>query len=143
MTEDEKRHFRTISNISKNAGVSLDEAQLFLTGRQSELSPETRKKFLAASLDPETQAIMQELRDIKAKVESLALVSPFMPSKKSTAAKRTKDKGSIALDAFVRKHSTKPNKELLGLVKKKFPDMDVTLNSIKMRKTRLRNKSEG
>lgn len=143
MNQDEMQYLRTISSISKITGVSLKEAQLLLSGKLSDLSPEGQKKIKAVSLDPKDQVIFQELKDIQAKLELLASVSSPVPPKKLPPTKRTKDKNSTALDAYIMKHATKPNKELLRLTREKFHDMDITLESLKMRKTRLRKKSEG
>ena len=143
MNQDEMQHLRTISNISSTVKVSLKEAQLILSGKLSDLGPEVQKKIKAVSLDPKDQVIFQKLRDIQAKLESLAFVSSPVSPKKLSPAKRTKDKASTALDALIRKRLTTPNKELLRLAKGKFPDMDITLESLKMRKTRLRKETEG
>ena len=78
-----------------------------------------------------------------AKLALLVSVPSSVPPKKLSPAKRTKNKDSTALDAYIMKHATKPNKDLLVLARKKFPDMDITIPSLKMRKTRLRNNSEG
>lgn len=143
MNQDERQYERVISNISSTVKVSLKEAQLILSGKLSDLSPEVQKKIKAVSLDPKEQVIFQELRDIQTKLELLASVSSLVSPKRSSPAKRTKDKASTALDAFIRKRLTTPNKEILVLARAKFPDMEITLESLKMRKTRLRNKSEG
>ena len=143
MNQDEMQHLRTISNISSTVKVSLKEAQLILSGELSDLSPEVQKKIKAVSLNPKDQVIFQELRDIQAKLESLASVSSLVSPKRSSPAKRTKDKASTALDAFIRKRLTTPNKELLVLARAKFPKMDISIESLKMRKTRLRKEAEG
>lgn len=143
MNQDERQYERVISNISRTVKVSLKEAQLILSGKLSDLSPEVQKKIKAVSLDPKDQVIFQELRDIQAKLELLASVSSLVSPKKLSPAKRTKDKDSTALNAFIRKRLTTPNKELLVLARAKFPKIDISIESLKMRKTRLRNNSEG
>ena len=142
MNPNELQHLRAISNVSRTVGVTLDEAQLILTGRHSELSAEATKKLEEASVEPKDKILSEEIRDLHAKLESIASVSSRVSPKKSSPAKRTKDKDSTALDAFIRKRLTTPNKELLRLAKGKFPDMDITLESLKMRKTRLRKEAE-
>ena len=141
MNQDEMQHLRTISNISSTVKVSLKEAQLILSGKLSDLGPEVQKKIKAVSLDPKDQVIFQKLRDIQAKLESLAFVSSPVPPKRSSPAKRTKDKASTALDAFIRKRLTTPNKELLVLARAKFSKIDISIESLKMRKTRLRKEA--
>lgn len=166
---------KTINDISKKYGVSLEDAYLIYSGKSSGLSPEVQRKIKADSLDPNDQIILKELRELRAIVDSedctrpsdpllgpqiktqteqnlsekhaklalLASVPSSVPPKKLSPAKRTKNKDSTALDAFIGKHATKPNKDLLVLARTRFPSMDITLESLKMRKTRLRKKSEG
>ena len=141
MNPNELQHFEAISNVSRTVGVTLDEAQLILAGRHSELSSEATKKLAEASVEPKDKILLEEIRDLHAKLESIAPVSSLVSPKKSSPAKRTKDKDSTALDAFIRKRLTTPNKELLVLARAKFSKIDISIESLKMRKTRLRKEA--
>ena len=166
---------KTINNISKKHGVSLEDAYLIYSGKSSGLIPEVKKKIKPDPIDPDNQIILKELRELRAIVDSedrtrpsdpplgpqiktqteqnpsekhaklalLASVPSSVPPKKLSPAKRTKNKDSTALNAYILKHATKPNKDLLVLARAKFPDMDITIPSLKMRKSRLCKKSDG
>lgn len=45
MNQDERQYERVISNISRTVKVSLKEAQLILSGKLSDLSPEVQKRL--------------------------------------------------------------------------------------------------
>jgi len=141
MNQDEMRHLRTISNISGAVKVSLEEAQLILSGELSKLSPEAQKRLSDTQLDPKELVILKELRVIRASLESADRTRPYPPPlgpQKKTPAKREINKDSAALNAFIIKHATKPLKDIVPLAKKRFPKLEINNDVIRTRKYRLR-----
>ena len=141
------RYAELRASIASKAGVTTGEADVFLNLGRPPISLEADHKLQhpKTPYSSEERRFIADSQSIASNLNRLQM-SPdsVIPVKqKKPPAKRTKDKESLALDGYIRKHATKPNKELLVLARAKFPGMDITLESLKMRKTRLRNKSEG
>lgn len=132
---------KTINDISKMYGVSLEDAHFIYFGKSSDLSPEVQKKIKADSLDPNDQIILKELRELRAIVDSEDRTHPSDPPlgpQKKTPTKREKNKVSAALNAFIARHATKPIKDIVPLARQKFPGSIINSAVIRSRKSRLR-----